>query len=783
MSAKKIEIEIGGENAIRTLDALEARANQLLQTLQSIAGTLGSGNASTNSQAEFFGGLKELSQVNGAIGAARASIAAGTSVNRDTLVAGAAAGSAAFGSGIRNRQVSDPQAILNMAQGVPGMSGNALAAVVGQLANGSIPYQSGSAAHSAVLQQVIQSVQAQQQMPQANPFAGASPMGPATPLGAPGYQKNVAYFQQQQQMQQQMLQTRQVGGLVAAGATGQYVSGSLDYATNQILNGGGSLVERGHTTGSAIGALIGGIAGIPFGAPGVATGAGIGSSVFGSAGAFLMAPLQNAAHMWDAQVPLSAASGWLKGSGNGDYTGGSFMRRSARFFGMERQINKVWDEPDQITGPQISDAWANLSEGLVHGGINPFDKAKNGFKYGATVDDIASANALARGPGNKLINTLNASAQLMAKNFGAGDEAVGEMYTRRLGRLFGGSQEGKALANASKDMAQIFASLPETGGNLADNLMKFGPTKTALFERIQTESLRAQVPIQQLWETSAAVRGAGRDASLGSLQARGSGAATEAAYRREMGAYASLPGGDQSLVYAEASARARDAGRAKFAQEDIGLYSIPAAHLAGERERLNVLPFNPGSRFSNDLRSISLANRELKRVGGYMAARKKSGELSEDEELSLTERMEGLETQKAYGIASLSSGFENRLPALSAGRGRTFNQFTSLQGAQLALYKVRSPIRDFGSINGDQKRDQDAFLDGFQVRQTGPRSRTQGLNNAGSSDRVESLLERIANALERNRVGGGARSGEIAGGAAGALAQRNPGRGLDGKAN
>jgi len=799
--AKKLDVEIGGEGAIRTLDVLLAKAAELEQRLQGLTSVLGSGTSGPSDRAQFFGTLEQLSGVQGAINAARSSVTAGTSINRNTLIGGVAEGTSAFGANVRNRQVADPQAIVNMAQNM-GVSGSALGAVVQQLAGGSVPYMPGSSTATQVINQVVQSVQATQ----ANPYAVLPQSGPSSPVAVAGNPANPAvarYFQgpgsqwdaanaafiaRLNQPTPGASSMMQAGIGVVAGSASAYAGGMLDYRTNQILNGGGSVVDHARTGYGAAGALIGAGLGVFAGPPGMAIGAAIGGGLLGSIGAYMAAPLQNTINGFGLQLPNAVAAGYT--FGEHAPPGVSPYWRQGRFGNLATDLNRTWKDgsPFAVTTSQLAGTWATVSDGLTAGGINPYAKANSGYVYGPSAEEIATAERIARRGGGAGINAHIGAAEILVKQFGAGREQVGEMYTRRLARLFGGSADGKNLEEASKSVASIFATLPETGGNPADVLRQFGPSKTALFMRIQNEDLKSQVSLEELSRVSAASRGADRDASIGSLQARGSGTATLAALRREMEAYASLPGGDKSQIYAQTAARARDAGRLAFAQEDITAYGIPAAHLAGERERLNVLPFSPGNRFANDLRTISLDNREIGRLRGYMSKRRKAGELSEEEELGLTERIEGLETSKAYGIASLSSGMENRLPGLSAGRGRNFSSFNSLQLAQMALYKVRSPIRDFGAINGHQAQDQDEWLNGFHVHGVGPRSRTQGLNGGGGNEeRLASAMNRLADAMERlstnARVGSMSRPGDAAGQVGAAIAQRKPGNGLKGMAN
>lgn len=751
MPAKKIEVDLGPEAAIRALDVLNAKAAELEQRLKSLTSILGSGTASNAEQAQFFSTLEQYSGVQGAISAARSSVASGTTVNRETLAGGAMGGTAAFGANVRSRQVADPQAIINMAQGA-GVSGMALGVVVQQLANGNVPYTPGSVTASQVISQVVQSVQAVQ----ANPFAvlpqsGPSlpingygmnaPVGPYSSIGTPGYQMNAYLMQQQQQRLSQQQQLRTVG----LGMGVQTITGGLSLGAQNTVSGELDPMAAASFWGSAVGGAAGLIGGALIGslspdAPEPGLGALIGGQLGREAGgafaSYLMAPFVRTRSAVMAMQSVSARANvdpYALMNGDDGFPGGGLRAMSDRItFGGKTARQKalikmgLYSGTDVASPLKLAQAFSSLGSGLLQAGENPM----------AAMD-----------------------------------------MTETLGRKY-----GTGVANMAALAAPVAAARNRLGGNATDLFLEFGPEAYGAYSDA-THS--AGISPRQM-SSFRDLQAAQYQASIASLQARGSGAATQEAVQRQMASIASLPDGRSSRAYAEAAAAARDAGRMRFEQEGVAAFGIPMAHLQGERERLNVLPFSPGNRFANDLRTIALDNREINRLRGYMNQRRKAGELSEEEELSLTQRIEGLETSKAYGVASLSSGMENRLPGLQAGRGRTFSQWNSVQLAQMALWRVHSPVRDFGAINGQQMQEQNDWLAGFNVRGVGPRSRTQGMN-AGGDDRLASAMNRLADVIERGmtsgRIGSMTRAGEAAGALGGAIAQRNPGSGLNGKAN
>jgi len=139
----------------------------------------------------------------------------------------------------------------------------------------------------------------------------------------------------------------------------------------------------------------------------------------------------------------------------------------------------------------------------------------------------------------------------------------------------------------------------------------------------------------------------------------------------------------------------------------------------------------------------------------------------------MVQQMEGLQTANAQGIANLSEGFENRLPAMSAGRSRFFGRFNSLDGAAMNLAGLGHPSRAFGAMNGRQLQNQDDFVKAFALpanASVGVGSTTSAMNNP----QVVGLLERIARALE-GKNSGGSRPGEARGKASGSIERADVG--------
>lgn len=214
-----------------------------------------------------------------------------------------------------------------------------------------------------------------------------------------------------------------------------------------------------------------------------------------------------------------------------------------------------------------------------------------------------------------------------------------------------------------------------------------------------------------------------------------------------------------------------------YQKEDQSGFGLKDLKLRGERERLSLMPFSPGSMLVNSAKIIQNDEAQL----GVLAKREKelkaAGNLSPERQYQIEQQRQGLQTDEMAGFAAMSSGMENRLPGMSAGRPRGAQNFDSMQLAALAYYRVGSPIRDAGAINGKQAHDQASYMhDLFQGHSTGPTSTTQALNNSAA---LVSALDRLTQALERNGQSGGGssgtRPGEMAGQAFGILTTKDPG--------
>lgn len=736
---EKVEINLATDDAQRAIDALKSKADALKATLQEIASTLGS-NPDQRQAAAFFSTAAQLSSVQGAMAAISGSATVGGPPGA-AIAAGAMAGAASFARKVQMRSVEDPQGILNTLQGA-GVGTAGMSAAALYLANGQIPVAPGAAFNPAsyVAQVVAQSV---------TPAAPPPVMGPylsdrITPFARSGME-------------------RFGGGLVPAGLAGTRAVGDyFSYSSQRILQGGDDPMARARGIGGAIGALPGIVIGAVAGNPLLGTGITVaGSQIGGAVAEWLAAPEA-------ARQSASLAISPLMGAVFGPSYGPKVNNLTARFEALKASLNRgpLGAMPElQVSAGDIGATFGNVAGGMFAGGMNPFAPSGQSFRAGEEQFQIWGGMASRSLTSGRLFNGIVATAGTAVAATLRQPETMAETFTRRLSQLF-----GKAAPDVAKSIGQIFGSVPETGDNVADILTRFGPEATSTYLRIQNENLVGSVSPDTLAASSAAIRRGQRLATLGSLQIRGSGQAALTAIRGEMADIERLPGGRDSLAFAQARQQAHSAQNLMFQQQDILGFDIPMTHLQGSYERMQMLPFAPGNVLGTAMQIGQRAAQQAVTLQRRMISQRQAGMLSEDDELHLSQQIESLQTMATRSIAMLSEGFENRLPALHAGTPRTFSRYNSFQLAAMA--SRGSAIRSFGAMGGGQLAEQDSFLAPFGgAAMAAPYSRTAGMNmgGAGQAERMVSLLERLVNAVERGGGGSKMRSGEAAGAVASAI--------------
>lgn len=527
-------------------------------------------------------------------------------------------------------------------------------------------------------------------------------------------------------------------GFIIGQSAVSYASGWFDIASREQLRGGVEWQERGRQAGMGWGAALGGGLGFLAGGPvGALIGGTLISQLGGSIGAWANAGKQAQDDTFAALSPTSQVIG---SPGYGKFSG---------MAGWFKQFGSSSQRPSAAT---LGGIWSQFGEGLFGAGINPWQGTRGGFdRIGMVpIDGSGSTSGLIRGAAGLAHNTAASIMNL--------PDTLASQLTRIIGIQYG----TEASKQIGREQAAIIGATPETGGNIADMMVRFGPMATArnrkMWGAIGASSIHGienAAPDVNPWvlsNASAASREAQREARIGATLQRGSGAAVFGAIGREMEAYAALPGGRDSEAYTSAHARRREARMAAYAQQDIEAYGIPATRLATQRGVLDALPYAPGYRFGVELQSIALNRRQA----GVIQTRLQRGDLTEQQQLQLEQELSGLRVASARSVAALTEGVADRLPALSAGRPTRFSRLDATQLAALNLGRMGHPGREFGAVNGAQLAAQDAFVN----QMLGPGGERMiapmGRDLPVGTERVEALLERIAQILQQN---GGAGAG------------------------
>ena len=276
-------------------------------------------------------------------------------------------------------------------------------------------------------------------------------------------------------------------------------------------------------------------------------------------------------------------------------------------------------------------------------------------------------------------------------------------------------------------------------------LGRLGATDTLAYLRIHDPGLGPSVDPGLLSQVAGASGANRRAGALGALQPLGSGRAQAAAFGAEGANIAKLPGGVDSLAYAQSYAGFRGARMEAFGQETLSGFGLRDLHLQGEQQRQQYMPFAPGNVFATSLGIIANNRGQIGRLDRMM----KNTDLSEQERYGLEGQRQGLLTDNARNVGMLSEGFENRLPALAAGRPEFAGRYNSMMGAAINLGQIGSPIRAYGATGGSRGA-QEAFVRGLGGDSVPgamhAQSRTSDMNNAA----VLGVLERILGAITSN---------------------------------
>jgi len=548
------------------------------------------------------------------------------------------------------------------------------------------------------------------------------------------------------------------GFIAGQSAVGQF-TGWMGIGTQETIQGGYNLQARSRQTGEAIGIAIGvGIGALTMNPAVGLIAATFGQQIIGSLAEWSTAPAQAKLNAFSALAPSAKVIG---------------EPGMEALSGMRKWIHRGsgWSPLHDPSEATLGGAWSALSGGMMQGGIwpnQPMPGLERGpAPYPDAMSDIDSAYSLAKNPTGPfpLIRVLSGAVMGLIKqhaNINAAKSARPETLSMRLTRILAAQYGSDTMGEIAKEQSGILGASAETGQNPADILSRFGVMPTARYYKMigglsaRTEAGMSNaepgISAEQLFLASRGAQEGGRAARLGAYQMRGSGAAVFGGLGRQMEAYASLPGGADSEAYAKAASQQRDAQMAMYAQQDIMAYAIPQTRIGAQRGVLNALPYAPGFRFGLELQSIALNRQQM----GVVKKRLAAGNLTEEQQLKLEEQLAGLQVSTATSVSALTEGLENRLPALAAGRPSRFSRMDSTQLAALNVGRMGHPARSFGAINGRQLAEQNAFVDALLgpggANMVAPMSKDLPVG----SNRIEALLERIAQILQQN---GGAGQG------------------------
>ncbi len=791
----ELELEIGTAQAEASIERLRTKIQALRAELTTLGNAIGSGGGSPAERAQFRTGVAQLAGAESALNVLQGSAQAGTSGGATTaseLAAAAMEGAAPYlpQARLRNVPFGDPAAAFAGIQAMlPGLS-TAAQYQIGNAINGGMPVSPN------IAQQVVSLVQTAQVAATAlgqrtaalpigpdgsnGPFTRTMLMGPggASPGLDPTMMLPAAYYRQMTDQAYPDIAGGQASPYLRAGAAGMAVPAysALSLSTQEGVSGRPDLMGRAALPGQIIGGLMGALTGNPY----VAAGAAVAG---GQITQWLMAPSIREQQTKESLFPMQGFFG-------GDLVGRE--RWAERVAASVTAGGVNW----RTMSPQAVGAMGStVAFGMWMGGGDPFASSWYGGALGTAPAPMAPTPPHLTG---RLLDDLPAVAgygirsrqydkQLRdwraagGEGIPAGPEEAWQAVTRRVAQLYPNEQTAQSVVNR---IAPIYGSRPETGDNPADILMRFGPQAAYEYYQSQVEPILlrrgpglatgggrsfmdpngnpwrssnyedeygsglTEVSREQLRNMSVAVRTLGRRSTMAGTLARGGPRQQQLIAEEEMSVLASLPGGSASLAYAEAGVRRRDAVQGAFAEYAGAAFELPLMRMEGALERARMMPFAPGYAFGMGLEAAQMRSRYLGALGTYRETRRRSGELSVGEDLSIEQQMQGLLSANQATIAMMSEGGPNLMASLSTGGPAGFGRFDA---AQMAALRVRgTPIRRFGAMGGAQSHQQEAFLQSAGFGGMGPMSPTGALSPDGGQ--VVSLLRQI---LEEMRRGGG----------------------------
>ena len=596
---------------------------------------------------------------------------------------------------------------------------------------------------------------------------------------------------------------RGYAGRFAKGALFTLAEGAQEAASIQVqdtMAGRSNPMNQHAVAGSMIGGLVGAGIGSFFPGYGTLVGAGVGSQLGSTVARMVDANKAVETQIATSLIPISSMSANLFGQSMTQFPAGSYRPPGGGGYTSERPwLNPASTNARELAKTAKSRAdyiqWAFWGEGDGKGGF----RADGADQYAMTAQELAETyessyqslvsagidpeqrtmyrpGQVKRGRGDQ--GVINQGMGSMGRSLiptAAGQAILGIGLTLPNNQIIRGEEEplyqylaehadilyGKAGKEIfQKELSPIISSINQTGGNWADILMRFGPQATTHWGEVSTP-LESPQPfnLRQAMEAWRNVQVGQRSEQFASTLARGYAAHAESSITNQMMAVEGMPGGRNSLTWAQMNTRRRAASIGAFNESNIVDYDIPMTALRGQAAIMDVAPFSPGNRMSIAMQSMGLLGNQANAIQKQMGLLRGNGDLSEQQELAMTQQIWGLRTERASLAASLVDNVPNRIPAMSANAPSFSARLDGRLMTAMQFGMIGHPFSGAGALGNSQREMQQGWLKTYLGDEDlGPTSRTQMMNNGAMNgpnmDETNALLRQILSRMEGSAPGG-----------------------------
>jgi hypothetical protein len=667
--------------------------------------------------------------------------------------------------------------------------------------------------------------------------------GPPTPPGAPtltGGFANPGNYQfgspgQMMAIRQQFINAlpgygmRFAKGALVAG--GEFAAAEAQAQVSYISTGRRDMGAEAGAQGGLVGGLVGAGIGSLFPGYGTVIGAGIGSQVGSQVANYTVAEQIKDITMQRGLLPAAS----LAASYAGDYGSWTRVRNPDRarmhdpgmtdryvnpvLGGVERMTDRAnkmadiigkdfWSRgktttdkdgkevPDYtqyyMTPQDLAKTYGSAYGALIEAGINPEQMTRGGFSD-ATIPGSRGDAAIREGERNfdrsggidKIFGIPAAQVAIgNAINFRDRFKTTEQqsLYTwlaENADKRWGDA--GRAIFD--KSVAPIIAGINQTGGNIADILMKHGVSDTDYFVQDTTVfGDNPRVGLKDLMRVSSNQQTLSRIMQFSETFPRSQGSRAVSSLSTQQENIASLPGGSDSLTFAQLGEQKRRAQLQAYREQDIMSYGLPMSALEGQEQRRQYLPNMPGYGLVLSMQRMGMRAPYIQQRQSRYAAQVASGSLTEEEQLGQFNEIQGLMTEQARDLGHLAEGGQDRALAFSGGRPSFFGRMNSISLARTAVWNRGSPQVGFGARNGQQLQYQNDFFSQFDspgfhaLDALNPKNLSGPMSYPGAATGVSQhqqqkmveLLEQMVKLMQGSSTknttpGGGARTGEALG--------------------